>query len=78
MAKKLKIINETTGEIIEEVKFSGGYHFIYTNTDDSGRLRHIRELDNAKFGDKHWIKNWVYRPIAKKLIEKFPELKYIN
>ncbi|MBU5437615.1 hypothetical protein KQI42_06330 [Tissierella sp. MSJ-40] len=42
------------------------------------RLKHIRELDNAKFGDRYWIKNFVYRPIAKKLIEKFDELAPIN
>jgi cell division inhibitor SulA len=76
--KKLQIINENTGEIMEEAKFTGGYHVIYTNIDDMGRLKHIRELDNAKFGDRHWIKNFVYRPIAKKLIEKFDELTPIN
>jgi predicted metallopeptidase len=76
--KKLQIINENTGEIIEEAKFTGGYHVIYTNIDDMGRLKHIRELDNAKFGERHWIKNFVYRPIAKKLIEKFDELTPIN
>lgn len=76
--KKLQIIDQNTGEIIEDVKFTGGYHFIYTNTDDIGKLRHIRKLDNAKFGDKHWIKNWIYRPIANKLIRKFPELRHIN
>lgn len=76
--KKLQIFNKDTGEILEEKEFSGGYHVIYTNLEDMGKLRHIRKLDNAKFGDKHWIKNWIYRPIAEKLIKKFPELKHIN
>ena len=78
MAKKLKIVNEATGEIIEEVEFSGGYHVIYTNLHDAGNLKHIRKLDNAKFGDKHWIKNWIYRPIAEKLVKKFEEISHIN
>lgn len=43
-----------------------------------GKLRHIRKLDNARFGDKHWIKNWIYKPIAKKLVNRFPEIKHIN
>lgn len=76
--KKLQVLNKQTGEIVEEIEFSGGYHLIYTNTDDIGYLHHIRELDNAKFGDKHWIKNWIYRPIAEKLIEKFPEIRHIK
>lgn len=76
--KKLQIVNDGTGEIIENIEFTGGYHIIYTNTDDMGYLRHIRKLDNAKFGDGHWIKNYAYRPIAEKLIEKFEELRHIN
>lgn len=76
--KKLRITDDDTGEIILEKEFSGGYHLIYTNIDDSGKLHHIRELDNAKFGEKHWIKNFVYGPIANKLVKKFEELKHIN
>lgn len=76
--KKLQIINEITGEILEEKEFSGGYHIIYTNLEDMGNLRHIRKLDNARFGDKHWIKNYIYRPIAEKLIKKLPEIGHIN
>lgn len=75
--KKLRITDDNTGEIILEKQFSGGYHLIYTNIDDSGKLYHIRELDNGKFGEKHWIKNSVYRPIANKLIAKFEELQHI-
>lgn len=78
MAKKLQIINDLTGEVLEEQEFSGGYHIIYTNLEDMGKLRHIRKLGNARFGDKHWIKNWIYKPIAKKLVNRFPEIKHIN
>lgn len=76
--KKLQILNKDTGEIVEEREFSGGYHFIYANLEDMGNLKHIRKLDNARFGDKHWIKNWIYRPIAEKLVNKFPELSHIK
>ena len=76
--KIVKITDDSTGEIILEKEFSGGYHIIYTNHDDAGKLHHIRNLDNAKFGDKHWIKNFAYKTLAWKLREKFDELKYIN
>ncbi len=76
--KKLRITDDDTGEIILEKEFSGGYHLIYTNIDDSGKLHHIRELDNAKFGEKHWIKNFVYRHIAVQLVKKFEELRHIK
>jgi len=76
--KSIQITNKDTGEILEEQEFTGGYHIIFTNTHDNGYLRHIRKLDNTKFGNKHWIKNWIYRPIAEKLVKKFPEIKHIN
>lgn len=76
--KIVKVIDEYTGELEEEITCSGGYHIIYTNYEDAGYLKHIRKLDNGKFGDKHWIKSYIYRPIAKKLIDKFPELKHIK
>jgi len=76
--KKLRITDDNTGEIILEKEFSGGYHFIYTNLHDAGKLHHIRDLDNGKFGEKHWIKNFIYKPIATRLIKKFEELKHIK
>lgn len=78
MKKQLIVINKDTGDRLEEVEFSGGYNIVFTNQHDGGNLRYIRKLDNGKFGDKHWIKNFIYRPIAKRLIEKFPELKHIK
>ena len=35
-------------------------------------------MDNAKFGEKHWIKNFVYRHIAAQLVKKFEELRHIK
>lgn len=78
MKKQLIVVNKDTGERLEDIEFSGGYNIIFANLHDGGNLRYIRKLDNGKFGDKHWIKNFIYRPIAKKLVEKFPELKHIK
>lgn len=78
MKKQLIVVNKDTGERLEDIEFSGGYNIAFTNLHDGGNLRYIRKLDNGKFGDKHWIKNFIYRPIAKKLVEKFPELKHIK
>ena len=78
MEKILKIINKNTGEKLEEVEFDGGYNIIFNNRTDQGNLQRIRKLDNGRFGDRHWIKNYYYRPIAEKLIEKFTEIRHIN
>ncbi len=64
MKKQLIVINKDTGDRLEEVEFSGEYNIVFTNQHDGGNLRYIRKLDNGKFGDKHWIKNYIYRPIA--------------
>lgn len=77
MKKILQIVNEK-GEELENFEFDGGYNIIYNNKTDQGNLRMIRKLDNGKFGNKHWIKNYYYRPIAEKLIEKFTEIRHIN
>ncbi|MDF2545801.1 MAG: hypothetical protein K0R93_699 [Anaerosolibacter sp.] len=78
MKKRLVIYDETGDEPIEDIVFSGGYNITYTNLSDDGALRKIRKLDNGRFGDKHWIKNYLYRPIAERLVEKFPELKHVK
>lgn len=77
MRKTLQIINEK-GEELEKLEFDGGYNIIYNNKTNPDNLYKIRKLDNGKFGDRHWIKNYYYRPIAEKLIEKFPEIRHIN
>lgn len=76
--KKLTIFDKETGELVENKEFSGGYNITYTNLEDSGNLKHIRKLDNGKYDEKHWIKNYIYRPIAIKLVQKFDELDHIR
>lgn len=78
MSKKIIVINDDTGENLEEIKFSGGYTITVTNFEDGGELRHIRKLDNGKLDERWWIKNYFYRPIAEKLVLKFKELKHIK
>lgn len=76
--KKLTIVEGSSGEIIEDIEFSGGYNIQYASNEDSGRIQKVTRLDNAKFDEKHWIKNLIYRPICWKLVSKFEELKYIK
>jgi predicted metallopeptidase len=78
MKKELKIINVDTGEVLEEFKFDGGYNIVFTSLSDGGILRRVKKLDNAKFGDKHWIKNYIYRPIAEKLVGKYAEIGHVR
>jgi len=76
--KKLTVFDTSTGEKLQDVEFSGGYNISYTNHTNSGEIKNIRKLDNGKYGEKHWIKNYIYRPISIRLIEKFEELKHIS
>lgn len=78
MAKWLKIYDDDTGEVVEEIKFTGGYNIQWTHHDDPGRIHHVTNLLNAKWGEKHWIKNYSYSEISKRLIARFEELNGIN
>lgn len=76
MSKKI-IVYENDKEI-EKISFSGGYNITVANIEDTGSLRHFRRLDNGKYDSSNWIKNYLYRPITIKLIEKFEELGHIR
>lgn len=78
MKRKLIVIDKDTGEELERLEFTGGYNIAVTNMHDGGNLRFIRNLDNGKYGEKHWIKNYLYRPIAEKLVEIFGEIVHIK
>lgn len=75
---KLTIVDGSSGEIIEDIEFSGGYNIQYASNEDSGRIQKVTKLDNAKFDENHWIKNLVYRPICYKLVRKFEELRHVK
>lgn len=76
--KKLQILDESTGELLEDIEFSGGYNIQYATNEDSGRIQKVTKLNNAKYGVKHWIKNDIYRPIAQKLVDKFQFFKGVR
>lgn len=77
--KRLKVVNEQTGEVEEDISFSGGYNILYSSHEDDGYIRKILKLKNAKFGKKSWIVNEFYEPIARALIHKFEEtFKHLN
>lgn len=76
--KKLTIVDNSSGEIVEDIEFSGGYSIQYATNENDGRINIVSKLDNAKFGYKHWIKNGIYRPLAVALKTKFKELSHIR
>jgi hypothetical protein len=76
--KHLTIVDDSTGEEIENIHFSGGYNIQYTTYEDNGKIHHVTALDNAKYGYKYWIKNEFYRPIAYKLTKNFEYFKGIR
>lgn len=77
MARRLLLTDKSTGECLEDIEFSGGYNIQYASSEDSGRIHKVTKLDNARFDDKHWIKNEIYRPIALALVMKFKELCHV-
>lgn len=68
---KIKIVDETTGEVqdIECV----GYNLQFVEATGDGVIQKIRNLNNGRYGYKHWVKNEFYGPIAKKIKEKYKE-----
>jgi predicted metallopeptidase len=78
MSKKLTVIDKSSGEVLEDIEFSGGYNIQYACNEDSGRIKHVAHLDNANFDGVKWIKTAIYRPVCKKLAEKFEELKHLK
>ena len=72
-----QIIVYEDNQPIETIDFTGGYNISVCNLHDGGYIKHIRRLDNGVYDYKHWIKNYLYRPIAIKLIQKFEEVSHI-
>ncbi|AFS79208.1 hypothetical protein Curi_c22050 [Gottschalkia acidurici 9a] len=78
MQKQILVVNKETEEKLEEITFNCGYNIAFTNLTDDGSIRHVRSLDNGKFGEKHWIISYIYKPIAEKLVKKYQELRHIR
>lgn len=72
------IVKTDEGDILEQIRFSGGYNISYTNKEDNGEIKTIRKIKNARFGAKFWVKNYQYAPIARRLAAKFEELNHIH
>lgn len=78
MKKNLKVVEVDTGNVLHDIEFTGGYDITYNKLEDGGDLKYIRTLENGKYDDKLWIKNYLYMPVAVKVIEKFEELNHIT
>lgn len=75
--RKMQIIDTGTGALETEKEFEGDFCVQFTDK-DNGCIKRLGRILNAKFGDKHEIKNWYYEPIAARLVEKFEELAHID
>lgn len=77
---KIRGISDT-GELLHEIECSH-YNIQYVTSESDGKIQRIINLNNGKYGLKHWIKNDIYQPIAKKikknLINQVPELSCVN
>lgn len=75
--KRLQVINTDTGKVETDIEFEGGYNVCFQNNRNDGGIHWIRRLNNARYGEKHWIMNYKYAPIANTLLQKFSELAHI-
>ena len=77
---KITIADVVNGEL-KEIECIG-FNLQYSTSDGNGQIQKIRKLDNGRYGYKHWIKNEIYHPLARKiqlnLIKDVPELTGIN
>jgi len=78
MGKRIIIQDEHTREVEFDECVEGGYALQYTKHTDNGSLHLRGQIDNGKYSPRHWIKNYEYAPLAKKLIAKFEELEHID
>ncbi len=74
---KITVVDQDSGEIVEDINASE-YNLQWTHHEDAGRIHRSIALNNAKYGEKCWIKNYAYAPIARRLVDKFEELQGIK
>ncbi|MHC1683715.1 MAG: putative metallopeptidase [Clostridiaceae bacterium] len=76
----IRILDKNTGEI-KEIECNG-FNLQYVTSDGDGRIQKVIRLNNGKYSVKHWIKNDIYQPLARKikdnLKEKVPSLVSVN
>ncbi|TCX51963.1 MULTISPECIES: hypothetical protein [unclassified Dehalobacter] len=77
MNKVVKIVDKYSGEVLLDQEFDGDFQLQFTQNTDDGKIHRIGLIDNGQFGEKHWIKNYQFRPIAQKLVKKFEEIKHV-
>ena len=77
--RSIKIFDDSSGEIVFEQELGDGHFAIqYVENTNNGTVRRFGKLMNGRFGNKHWIKNYYFEPIAEKLVEKFEEIEHVR
>ncbi len=77
--KNIRIYDTETLEIEFDTDLADGtFQLNYIENTDYGNLKRVGRISNGRFGDKHWIKNYIFEPIAHRLVEKFEELKHVE
>lgn len=77
--KNIRIYDTETGDIEFDTDLADGtFQLNYIKNTDYGNLKRVGRISNGRFGDKHWIKNYIFEPIAHRLVEKFEELKHVK
>ena len=79
MAKKVIVMDTFTGDIEFSTEVRDGFSLQYCTGEDSGKIHTVGRALNGRYGDKYWIKNWVYQDIVDKILQVHKDrLKKIN
>lgn len=71
------VIDKASGEVIKNIECVG-FNIQYSRAEDDGRIHKARNLLNAKYDFRYWVKNEFYTPIAQKLKDSIEEFKHID
>lgn len=78
--QEIRIVDKVTGEV-KDIECNG-FNLQYITSNGNGRIQRVTKLNNGKYGEKYWIKNYIYQPIALKikqnLMKQITDLSCVN
>ena len=74
---QIQVIDTISGEVVKDLECVG-YNLQYSRAEDDGRIHRVRNLLNARYDTRYWVKNEFYTPIAQNLRDNIQEFRHID
>lgn len=74
---EIKVIDSISGEVVKDIECIG-FNIQYSKAEDDGRIHKLRNLLNARYDSRYWVKNEFYTPIAQNLKDNIEDFKHID